>query len=243
MVTSILDINITSNKTDIKRIIDKEEKGVMATINANILYNAYKNKIYKNLLQNNTINICDGSLVASLFNLISKKKIISYSGPDFFIDYIKETKYKHAFIGTTSKVLKGLSTNLSKYNSSIKDSLFLPVPFKSVEEFDYFEISKKINEVNPDFIWVSLGAPKQELFSCELFKYINSGFIVPVGAAFDFYSNDGESNRCPLFLRKLKLEWLFRLFMQPKKTSKRLIMEIVFMPIIFLKEIFNKIKK
>ena len=243
MQTSILGINIKSDKTEIKRIVETQDKGVMATINANILYNAYKNKNYKNQLQNNTINICDGSLIAALFNLISKKKIVPYSGPDFFIDYIKEIKYKHVFIGTTSKVLNGLKSNLTIHNNSIKDSLFLPLPFKSVEEFDYLKISKKINEVKPDFIWVSLGAPKQELFSFELFKHIELGFIVPVGAAFDFYSNDGQSDRCPIWLRNLKLEWLFRLIIQPKKTSRRLMSEIVYIPIIFLKEIIDKMKK
>lgn len=243
MLSSILDINITSNRTDIRRIIIRENKGVIATINANILQHAFNNESYRILLQNNTINICDGSMVALIFNVIMKVKIVPYAGPDFFIDYIKESKYKHAFIGTTEKILEGLRANLSKYDGDIENSLFLPLPYKSVEDFDYMEISKKINAVKPDFIWVSLGAPKQEEFSSELFRYINSGFIVPVGAAFDFYSYNGASNRCPLFLRRLKLEWLFRLWVQPKRTSKRLMLELVFIPIIFWREVFNKIKK
>ena len=94
--------------------------------------------------------------------------------------------------------------------------------------------------ISPDFIWVSLGAPKQEEFSSLLVKHINHGLIVSVGAAFDFYSNLSKVKRAPIYIQTLRLEWLYRLYKQPKKTFKRLKNEFFYMPIILIKELIKE---
>ena len=58
----------------------------------------------------------------------------------------------------------------------------------SVESFNYDLISQKINDTKPDFIWVGLGAPKQEIFMSKLEPFINKGLMIGVGAAFNFYN-------------------------------------------------------
>lgn len=238
----IFNIPILFDRDEINKVIllNKNKKGNVNTINANILVNAFKNKDYFNVLSKSTFNICDGSLVSLMIGLLYKKQINSYPGPDFFIDKIIERKYTHTFLGSTKENLKCLKSELSKIDISINKSLFLELPYTNVEDFNYEEISKKVNQFNSDFIWVSLGAPKQEFFSYNLLKYIDKGLIVSVGAAFDFYSGHSEVSRCPLFLRRLKLEWLYRLFKEPKKTFSRLINELIYMPIIFMKELLNK---
>lgn len=234
-------ITIVFNKDEIRNKIESYQTGTISTINANILVNAYKNSEYKEILNCNVFNICDGSLLVSIINFLNRTRFSSYPGPDFFMDRILEKKYKHAFIGGTREVLNGLQKELFEIDSDIKNSLFYELPFKNVNEFNFAEIAKKVNQEKPDFIWVSLGAPKQEVFAYNLQKYIDKGFLVSVGAAFDFYSGLGHVNRCPKYLRDLKLEWLYRVFKQPSKTLKRLKDELIYMPIIMVREILKKI--
>lgn len=238
----IFDVPILLNRDEINSVKSccRTQKGVVNTINSNLLVNAFKNKSYLEVLKKSSFNICDGSVLVSALNLINKTNYKSYPGPDFFMDTIKEKKYKHAFLGSTKSVLENLKSQLVIIDNDIKDALFIELPFLEVSQFDYSGISKRINKVGPDFVWVSLGAPKQEEFSSLLIKEIDKGLIVSVGAAFDFYSLNSKVVRCPNWIQKLRLEWLYRLFKQPKKTFSRLKNEFVYMPIILIKEILKK---
>ena len=240
-MNKILDIEISFDRKEIidtiDRYINHHHKGYIVTINSNIMVNAYKNDDYKSILNNSSFNICDGSVLATALNIINGTKYNSYPGPDFFMDRIKEKKYKHAFLGSTKEVLNGLKTPLAQVDECLSDSLFIELPFLNVNDYDYYTIGNVIQENAPDFIWVSLGAPKQEEFSALLIKHITKGLIVPVGAAFEFYSNNSKVGRSPGILRKFRLEWFFRLYKQPLKTFKRLKNEFFYMPIILFKEI------
>ena len=66
--------------------------------------------------------------------------------------------------------------------------LYHPLPFVSVDEFDYELIAKKVNEEKPDIIWVSLGAPKQEIFMSKLLPFLQQGVMFGIGAAFNYYA-------------------------------------------------------
>jgi len=218
----------------IEKSIRNSKKGYICTINANLLSEAYKNISYREVLQNSLINICDGSVLAKSIGWIYKKKVKAWPGPDFFIETIKNKEFSHFFLGSNNETLKGLKENLILKTHQINDSRFLPLPYKSVNDFDYQAIANEINKYSPDIIWLSLGAPKQEIFASKLLRYLNCGIIACVGAAFDFYSKTG--NRAPLFIRNLNLEWLWRVTLSPHKTLKRLKREIIILPRILLQE-------
>jgi len=119
---------------------------------------------------------------------------------------------------------------------------FEELPFRAVGEFDYEGIAKRINIDNPDMIWVSLGAPKQEYFMSRLLPYLNRGVMIGVGAVFNFNSGTGHVKRAPLWMRRLKLEWLYRAFEEPKKNVPRYWNFIKLMPSLILAE-RRKVKK
>ena len=98
---------------------------------------------------------------------------------------------------------------------------FETLPFRSVDEFDYEDIARKINADNPDIIWVSLGAPKQEMFMNRLEPYLNRGIMFGFGAIFNFNSGVSAVKRAPGWMLKLRLEWLYRAFNEPKKNIPR----------------------
>jgi len=239
----INDIPILFNRkkieNSINRVVENKFKGTIFTINSNIVVNSFKNSEYHEILKKSLINICDGSILAKSLSIIKNQKLEAYPGPDFFIDMIKEKKFSHAFVGASKEILDELKTQLIEIDYSITNSLFLELPFTDVLNFDYSLISQKINNHNPDFVWVSLGAPKQEIFSSLLVNKLNRGLIVAVGAAFDFYSNSSKVKRAPIYIQTLSLEWLYRLFIQPKKTIKRLKNEFLYMPIILIKELIK----
>jgi N-acetylglucosaminyldiphosphoundecaprenol N-acetyl-beta-D-mannosaminyltransferase len=75
-----------------------------------------------------------------------------------------------------------------------------------------------INETNPDFVWIGLGAPKQERWMASHQGKLN-GLMVGVGAAFDYCA--GNIKRAPKWMQRFGLEWLYRLVQDPKRLFKR----------------------
>jgi len=76
-----------------------------------------------------------------------------------------------------------------------------------------------INDVAPDVLWVGLGCPKQEHWMYEHKGVIKVSVMIGVGAAFDFLS--GRVRQAPKWMQNMGLEWLFRLFQEPRRLSYR----------------------
>ena len=83
---------------------------------------------------------------------------------------------------------------------------------------DSQEAVRRINEARPDFIWVALGAPKQEIWMHEHMDRV-SGIMLGVGAAFDFEA--GTVKRAPNWMQEMCLEWLYRIFQDPIRLIPR----------------------
>jgi len=71
-----------------------------------------------------------------------------------------------------------------------------------------------------DILFVAFGAPKQEFWISENLEKIPVKIAIGVGGAFDYIS--GKMPRAPGFIRRVGLEWLFRLVVQPWRMKRQL---------------------
>lgn len=220
----------------IEKTISENQKGYVCAIESNNLAIANKNKDFNNVVNHSLINICDGSNIAWLLGKLYKKEFHSYPGNSIFMYFVNQKKFKQYFLGNTASILQGLQTHLSKIDPSISDMIFQELPFRKVEEFDYKEIAKEINKNNPDIIWVSLGAPKQEIFMSMLIPYLNRGVMIGIGAAFNFNAHIGPVKRAPSWMRKKRLEWVYRACEEPKKNIPRYWNFLKLLPRLFVQE-------
>ena len=236
-------LNLCKNQEDfhlkLNTFFNNNSKGYCCLVNPNIIINCYKNESYFKTIQSAAFNVCDAISIEIINNLTQKRKIKSCPGPDIFKDLTKKNEYSQFFIGGENEILlDNLRSNLGNHNLGKKD--FYCPPFLNVEEFNYLEISKLINQKKPDIIWIGLGAPKQEVFMSNLLPFIDKGLMIGVGAAFNFYSGYKNHKRAPVFFRKLKIEWLFRLINEPSKTFPRVLRNFFYLPILFCNEVLKK---
>jgi N-acetylglucosaminyldiphosphoundecaprenol N-acetyl-beta-D-mannosaminyltransferase len=83
------------------------------------------------------------------------------------------------------------------------------------------EAFKEVKASKAQVLFVAYGAPKQELWIAEYAKKIPTlVHIMGVGGSFDFWS--GTVKRAPALFKKLGIEWLWRLFLQPLSRAKRI---------------------
>ncbi len=76
-----------------------------------------------------------------------------------------------------------------------------------------------INQSGADIVLVALGVPAQELWLDTHAHRLNARLSLGVGALFDFLA--GNVSRAPLWVRKSKMEWVWRLAMEPRRMAKR----------------------
>jgi N-acetylglucosaminyldiphosphoundecaprenol N-acetyl-beta-D-mannosaminyltransferase len=236
-------VKIEFNKQKVDSIIEetiiKGGKGYVCSVEGNILANTYANSKYLMIVNNSLVNICDGGSIAFFASIFHRKKFSTYIGADLFLNYIKQKNYRYFFLGNTIEVLAGLKNNLIKLNPTIQHMCFETLPFEKVENFNYRNIAEMINKDNPDIIWLSLGAPKQEEFMFRLLPYLNRGIMFGFGAIFDFNAGVNKIRRAPKLFLLLKLEWIYRLIKEPRKQGKRVCNIFKVYPQIIVKELIK----
>lgn len=231
------------DRESVYRAIDERLKNpgsdYICVASGTIVTQVHKNKQYRDVVNNGMFAICDSSYVPLYLKMLYGIERQQFSGSQIFEKIIKEKKYKMYFLGTSREVLADLKQNLIRWNENVKDMPFVELPFCDADKFNYKEIAEDINKNKPDIIWVALGAPKQEFFMNYLKPYLDHGVMLAVGAAFNFYSSE-KSKRAPEWMVKNHLEFLYRIFQEPKKQIKRCWDDIKTLPFILTEEKFKK---
>lgn len=235
-MNTYFNINYEFDKAEVHRQIEAAQKGYICVADGVVMNTANRNPEYLKVVNGSLFSICDSSWVPVYLKSIYGVKYEQYCGSEIFKDIISSRKYRMIFMGTSQATLDGLRNELKKMNPDVERMQFVELPFRKVEDFDYPEIAKMIEEDGAKIIWVALGAPKQERFMNLLLPHLNQGVMLGVGAAFKFYSGTEES-RCPAWMQKCHLEFVYRIMQDPKKQLKRCFWILWTLPGLYLGEV------
>lgn len=182
---------------------------------------SYDDPAYAAVQNAAVLAIPDGGPLSSVGRRRGFPKMERTTGPDYLKEVLKLSAacgYRHYFYGSTEETLQKLRDTLEKdYPGAVIAGMYSP-PFRKLTEKEDEQIVQRINESRPDFVWVGLGAPKQECWMAEHRGQI-CGLMVGVGAAFDYLA--GNIQRAPRWMQKANLEWLYRLIQEPRRLLKR----------------------
>lgn len=237
-------INYTFGKKNIHSGIDKivnsGDKGYVCVADGVTLSMSHKNENLKQVLDQSSITVCDSGWVPIYLKFLYDIHREQYCGSDLLMDLVCQGKHKMMFLGSSRDTLDALKKRLSSFNSQIAYMPFCELPFLAVKDFNYEQIAIQIKEYNPDIIFISLGMPKQEFFMHSLLPYLERGVLIGVGAAFKFHSGLSHQKRAPQWMIKTKIEWVYRIFSEPKKQIKRCSLIALSMPLIYIDEYRRK---
>jgi exopolysaccharide biosynthesis WecB/TagA/CpsF family protein len=80
----------------------------------------------------------------------------------------------------------------------------------------------ELRRSRPDLILVGVGFPAQERLMARLAPDLDHGVLIGEGGSFDFRELGGGIRRAPAPLRRLGLEWLWRLLREPRRLGRQL---------------------
>lgn len=213
--------NIGKQIEYIERLINSSKKGFVTYSNVHVIVECANNKELQNAVNSAALTSPDGMPLVVMGKLFGAKNMQRCSGPDMMLKIIEsglDKNYRHFFYGNTNEILEKVKHSLETKYPGINIVGSYSPPFRKLSNEENMDVVRLINNTHPDCIWVSLGAPKQELWMAENEKNIE-GIMFGVGAAFNFICCDIQ--RAPLWMRNHGLEWFYRLMCEPKRLWKR----------------------
>lgn len=269
----ILDVafDVVTQEEAISRIFEKlhaHQKFYVTTPNPEMLLEARKNSVFRDVLYRAFLSIPDGIgiLWASTFYEITKrdrskitiflKALVSLlslamypkfcrkvfhsrvTGADVFIEIAKRSTEKHFKIFLLG-AQEGVAAHVKEILEKTFSGIHIVGTFSGSPKNEYFsEIQKKIAETKPDILFVAFGAPSQELWIASHLHELPS-LRMAMGVGGAFDFLAGIRKRAPRWMQKLGMEWLFRLFQQPSRL-KRIFNATIKFPWIIITSTFGK---
>jgi N-acetylglucosaminyldiphosphoundecaprenol N-acetyl-beta-D-mannosaminyltransferase len=189
--------------------------------NVHTVVMSYDDKKYRDIQNSGFMVLPDGKPLSVVSKIKGFRNASRVTGPDLMkriFELSQREPYRHYFYGSTPETLDLLGRKLRKDYPGIEIAGMYSPPFRELTEDEDQVIIREINDSRPDFVWVGLGAPKQEVWMNRHLDKIN-GIMIGVGAGFDYFA--GNIKRAPLWMQRFSLEWLYRLLQDPKRLWRR----------------------
>lgn len=225
-VCNIMGVNIAA--IDMKWLIDFTRKNIKkldgdycCVSNVHTTVMSWEDREYSEIQNKAVLAIPDGGPLSSIGRKRGFRNMKRTCGPDYMGEIFKisvREGYRHFFYGAMDETLNRLRENVEKTYPGIQIVGMYSPPFRPLSEEEDIEIVNKIVDSQPDFLWVGLGAPKQEKWMAE-HKGKIKGFMVGVGAGFDYFA--GNIRRAPMWMQKCNMEWAYRLMQEPRRLFMR----------------------
>lgn len=238
----ILDVNIhpyTMKEVVLyltRQILNKEQTFVV-TANAEIIMLCQNNLNYKSIVNSANIVLPDGAGTVWSGNTLGHQIKERVAGFDLFLNLLKvseDKKFNLYFLGSSPKIAKEAKDKLTKKHPALSVLGYHDGYFDKGEEL---KIIKEINSLNIDILFVALGAPKQELWIDKHLKDLKINLVVGVGGSFDVIA--GKMQRAPKFMQDHAIEWLFRLYKQPSRFIRMLVLPKFVIKVLYAKYFSN----
>lgn len=143
------------------------------------------------------------------------------TGPDLMRELFcrsADAGYRHFFYGSTAQTLADLKRSLEVRYPGLRIAGMEPSVFRELSDIEVDSLCARIEASGADFLWVGLGAPRQEEL-CARIRGRLSSVAIGVGGAFNILS--GRTPEAPQWLQDASLEWLYRLVQEPKRLLRR----------------------
>lgn len=202
----------------IQRFFHTGGKYHVMTPNSEMLVEAKKNKKFREVLNSTSLNIPDSIGLLYMAKFSGKKLPQRVTGVDTVTKVCKRLSNNHQvfLLGAGEGVAQKAAKKLQAINPKLRISgTYAGTP----KDEDAPEIIRRINDARPHLLLVAYGAPAQDLWiNKHLDQLASVRVAIGVGGTFDFLA--GTKKRAPKIMRRLGLEWMYRLVKEPRRIGR-----------------------
>lgn len=217
-------IDQTSYSGAVSRVREWAESGQSCYIcaaNVHMLMEAYDDAAFKQVVNQASLVVPDGMPLVWAMRLKGAHDQQRVYGPRLMLDILESAcrdNISVGFYGSSPEVLDALVDWAQTRYIGLNIAYSFSPPFREMDSDEDLEIVQGINQSGVHILFVGLGCPKQEIWMSRHYEKTHT-VMIGVGAAFDFHA--GIKPQAPVWMQKAGLEWLFRLFSEPRRLWRR----------------------
>jgi len=199
--------------------VQRGEKSQLAFVNPDCLNIACENDEYRNVLKRADRILPDGIGVHLGCRILGTRLVSNLNGTDLFprlCERAATNKIGIFLLGAKPGIAAQAATEIGRKYPELQIAGTMHGYFP---EDQTGEVIEKINASGAGIVFVAMGAPQQELWLARYSDQLTAPLGIGVGGLFDFYS--GNIQRAPIWVRELGMEWVWRLFMEPRRMWRR----------------------
>ncbi len=221
MIFDKLLLNSEEIKQNVLNSIKRKESLLLTYLNQHCLNIYFKDKAYKKLIDTNFTAYQADVGVYFAMKLFGKKNIERIDATamnEKILNEIIRDEFPMMIVGGNfgEKFIR---------NEAVKNGIKLVAYHDGYfAESESDTVINYINGFETNLIVIGMGVPKQEIFGYKLSQSSGSKVIICVGNFFEFYF--GTKKRAPVLMRKIGIEWIFRMFSEPLRLWKRYVIGI-----------------
>lgn len=214
-------LNLRETLKQVQELVEQGRRGNPKFIvkpNAEIIIYAQKDSELKKILNSADLAPPDGVGLMIGSRLLGNGLRQRVGGPDLteaILKLAEEKNYSCYFYGAKSHVVRNLTSVLKDRYPKLKIA-----GFHHGYLYRDKSVIDEIIKAKPDILFVALGYPKQEKWIKSNLKTLKVPLSIAEGGSFDFLS--GETPRAPSWMRKIGMEWLFRLIIEPRRIRRQM---------------------
>jgi N-acetylglucosaminyldiphosphoundecaprenol N-acetyl-beta-D-mannosaminyltransferase len=200
----------------------------IATANVDYLVNAVANREYKEVLCRCDLVVADGMPVVLASRMLGSPLRERVAGADLVPRLARLSgREGHGIflLGAAPEVSKAAGLRLEDMGARIVGRLSPPIC--PLPEFDNDSILAEIEKANPDILLVAFGSPKQEMWIHQVRHRLKVPVCIGVGGSLDFLA--GAVPRAPDWVQKASLEWVYRMWAEPRRLAGRYLKDALWM--------------
>ena len=207
----------------VRECIEKDRHIYVVTPNVDHIVKLQKDESFLSAYQKAGLVAVDGTpimIVAKMYKTPLKEKITGPALTEEIVKMASEYGYSVFFLGAGEGVGEKAAQNLLLKYPGFQYAGYYSPPFGfEKEESERTHIIDVVNRSKADIVIAGMGSPKTEIFLSEIYGQLDCHVSLSVGAAIDFFA--GTVKRCPKWINRIGMEWLYRFLKEPKRMFKR----------------------
>jgi N-acetylglucosaminyldiphosphoundecaprenol N-acetyl-beta-D-mannosaminyltransferase len=221
-------------------VIGKRQKALILNVNIHAAVLAMKQPWFKTFLRSAQMVFCDGDGFRWGLKLLGEKappKVPFTRWIWDLADFAAQKEHTLYFLGAKPGVAQTAAEAMKRKFPKLRIAGVQHGYFKK-DGAENEEVMAAINQARPDFLIIGFGMPFQEEWLAKNWEKIDARIFLPAGAVFDYVS--GALGEAPAWILRAHLEWLFRVWEEPKRLFGRYASEI---PYFFIRAFWERIKR
>ncbi len=219
-------VNFPTEETllaDIAACLDAGAGFAVATLNLDHIVKLQRNPEFRRAYQAHSHVVADGNPIVWLSHLAGHRDVRLVPGSELIAPLAAlaaEKRMPIAFLGSTEPVLRAAADRLQADYPGLDVVACLSPAFGFDPQSPAADaLLDQMAAYGARICLLALGAPKQELLAARgLARHPRLGFI-SIGAGLDFIA--GHQTRAPVWVRRIAMEWLWRMLTNPRRLARR----------------------